>query len=123
MTSEFIISYRGESEDPDRTLFRSVLAQAFQDIMVQPENYKSPKRRSGMSKIKREAEAWFEAKVGVTAEDFEEICARAGFNPELIRAAYYRLKAGKVDPDSLLHNLFNPPQPITDEDGKVIDHV
>lgn len=79
---------------PEKTLFLAVILQALLDATKpgyegEPENAVLERDR---------ARAWFFASIGVTAEDFNEVCDNAGVNPAYMRKfAYKVLKSGEVE--------------------------
>lgn len=79
---------------PEKTLFLAVILQALLDATKpsydgEPDNAVIDRQR---------AVAWFTASVGVTAEDFNEVCENAGVNPSYMRNfAYKVLKSGEID--------------------------
>jgi len=83
-----------ESRSPERTLFLCVLLQALLDA-TKPTYDGEP----STSVIERDrAVAWFFASVGVTAEDFTEVCDLAGIDPSYMREfAFKVLKSGEVE--------------------------
>lgn len=83
-----------ESRSPERTLFLCVLLQALLDA-TKPTYDGEP----SASVIERDrAVAWFFASVGVTAEDFTEVCDLAGIDPSYMRQfAFKVLKSGEIE--------------------------
>ena len=83
-----------ESRSPERTLFLCVLLQALLDA-TKPTYDGAP----STSVIERDrAVAWFFASIGVTAEDFTEVCDLAGIDPSYMREfAFKVLKSGEVE--------------------------
>jgi len=79
---------------PEKTLFLAVILQALLDA-TKPEYEGEPLH----AVIERDrAKAWFFASIGVTAEDFNEVCDNAGVNPAYMRRfAYQVLESGEVD--------------------------
>lgn len=111
----FVEQIIGEAWDPDKQLMRAILAQAFIDVTRDPSRLRSAKRRAEEEFNKRTTEAWFEARVGSTATDFRIICDGAGFNHELVRHAYFRVKSGEL-PVSLIVSTIKGV--ATDEEAK-----
>lgn len=79
---------------PEKTLFLAVILQALLDA-TKPAYDGEPEA----AVLERDrAVAWFFASVGVTAEDFNQVCDNAGVNPSYMRKfAYQVLKSGEVD--------------------------
>jgi hypothetical protein len=77
-----------------RALYLSVIVQALLDLT-------KPKQKEESSQIKTQrtqADAWFFASVGVTCEDFEQICHQAGIPPYKVRHyAYEVIKSGDLE--------------------------
>ena len=79
---------------PEKTLFLAVILQALLDA-TKPE-YEGEPDHAVMERDR--AKAWFFASIGVTAEDFNEVCDNAGVNPAYMRRfAYKVLKSGEID--------------------------
>ena len=67
-------------ESPERGLFLSVILQALLDAT------------NKKSKVHRDrAIAWFFCSVGVTCDNFEQICQHAGLNPSYTRSFAYKV--------------------------------
>jgi len=82
------------NKDPHKVLYVSVILQAFLDLFKEKRSYEA----SSITLERDQAKAWFFASVGVTAEDFTEVCDSAGVNPEYMRQFAFRvLKSGEVD--------------------------
>jgi hypothetical protein len=76
-----------QQSQPERILFLSVLLQALLDA-TKPETLKEPEDE----KVARDqAKAWFLASVGVTAEDFNEVCDLAGVSPLRMRSFAFQV--------------------------------
>ena len=86
--------FRPDESSPERTLFLCVLLQALLDATKKPYEGEPAEVR-----VERDrATSWFFASVGVTAKDFEEVCSRAGVDPDYMREfAYKVLKSGEVE--------------------------
>ena len=83
-----------ERTTPEQTMYMCVILQALLDA-TKP-SYKGEPETSILERDR--ARAWFFASVGVTAEDFTEVCDSAGVNPEYMRQFAFRvLKSGEVD--------------------------
>jgi len=82
------------NKDPYKTLYISVIIQAFLDLT-------KPKKENESSSItlhRDQAEAWFFSSIGVTCEDFEVVCQYAGVLPEKIRSfAYEVINSGDTE--------------------------
>ena len=79
---------------PEKTLYLAVILQALLDA-TKP-SYNGEPEHAVLERDR--ALAWFFASVGVTAEDFTEVCDSAGVNPEYMRQFAFRvLKSGEVD--------------------------
>jgi glutaminase len=83
-----------ESRSPERTLFLCVLLQALLDA-TKPTYDGEPTS----SVVERDrAIAWFFASVGVTADDFVNVCDFAGVDPAYMREfAFKVLKSGEIE--------------------------
>lgn len=83
-----------ESRSPERTLFLCVLLQALLDA-TKPTYDGEPTT----SVIERDrAVSWFFASIGVTAQDFTDVCDLAGVDPSYMREfAFKVLKSGEVE--------------------------
>jgi len=67
-------------ESPERGLFLSVILQALLDAT------------SKKSKVNKDrAISWFFCSVGVTCDNFEQICQHAGLNPSYTRSFAYKV--------------------------------
>lgn len=60
----------------EETLWLSVLVQQFEDLTSTNET------------VKRQAKAWFEASIGTSVADFEQVCEWAGYHPDTIRKVF-----------------------------------
>ena len=69
-----------KKESPERGLFLSVILQALLDAT----NKKSKVHRD-------KAIAWFFCSVGVTCDNFEQICQHAGLSPSYTRSFAYKV--------------------------------
>tara|TARA_R100001440_G_C2473048_1_gene112009 strand:+ start:364 stop:666 length:303 start_codon:yes stop_codon:yes gene_type:complete len=67
-------------ESPERGLFLSVILQALLD---------ATNKKSKVNKDR--AIAWFFCSVGVTCDNFEQICENAGLNPSYTRSFAYKV--------------------------------
>jgi hypothetical protein len=65
--------------DPDLLLWRAVLMQALLDVTF----YEATRRE--FIEARDAAHRWIVASVGVTAQDFEDVCHLAGVEPEKFR--------------------------------------
>lgn len=61
-----------------RRLWASVVIQALIDATREP-------RTPTAAADRQQARAWFEAEVGTTAQNFEEVCLAANFDPARVR--------------------------------------
>ena len=43
-----------------------------------------------------QAQAWFDSSIGVTAEDFEDVCGRANFSTKVVRKIYRTVLETKI---------------------------
>jgi len=74
-------------ERPERVLFLSVILQALLDATKTKSKVETPQ-----TSIERErARAWFFCSVGVTCDDFEDVCYNAGLSPEYTRSFAYKV--------------------------------
>jgi len=82
-----------QKTNPERVLFLSVILQALLDA-TKPETLKEPEEEK---LARRSAQAWFFASVGVTAQDFNDICDFAGIAPVSMRSfAFKVLRSNEV---------------------------
>jgi hypothetical protein len=70
-----------------KTLYLAVILQALLDA-TKPQ-YTGEPEQSDIDR--RQAKAWFFASVGVTAEDFVEVCDTAGVDPDYTRSFAYKI--------------------------------
>jgi len=85
---------RTSISSPEKTLYLAVILQALLDA-TKPAYHGEP-INAVMERDR--ARAWFFASVGVTSEDFSEVCENAGVNPLYMRRfAYQVLESGEVD--------------------------
>ena len=78
----------------EKTLFLAVILQALLDA-TKP-SYEGEPEQSDLDR--RAAKAWFFASVGVTAEDYVDVCDAAGVDPEYTRSfAYKIIESGEID--------------------------
>jgi hypothetical protein len=69
-----------KKESPERGLFLSVILQALLDAT------------SKKSKVNKDrAISWFFCSIGVTCDNFEQICQHAGLNPSYTRSFAYKV--------------------------------
>ena len=69
-----------KKESPERGLFLSVILQALLDAT------------SKKSKVNKDrAISWFFCSVGVTCDNFEQVCQHAGLNPSYTRSFAYKV--------------------------------
>lgn len=93
MTEIFIEieDYMQEQSSPERILFMTVILQALLDA-----SKPSTTNESERAKLDRtHAQAWFFASVGVTAEDFSNVCNMAGVDPGYTRSFAYKVVRSK----------------------------
>ena len=78
-------------KSPERVLFLSVILQALLDA-TKPETNREPEEE----KLARlSAKAWFFASVGVTSEDFVNICDLSGISPVDMRSFAFKVLRSK----------------------------
>lgn len=76
--------FYSEPENSEKRLFLCVILQALLDV--------SKNTITSNDKVnKAKAEAWFFTKVGVTCDNFEEVCDMAGVQPEKARSFAYKV--------------------------------
>jgi len=80
-----------QKTNPERVLFLSVILQALLDA-TKPETLKEPEEEK---LARRSAQAWFFASVGVTAQDFNDICDFAGIAPVSMRSFAFKVLRSK----------------------------
>lgn len=93
MTDIFIEieDFMQEQSSPERILFMTVILQALLDA-----SKPSTTNESERAKLDRtHAQAWFFASVGVTAEDFANVCDMAGIDPGYTRSFAYKVIRSK----------------------------
>jgi|TARA_R110000823_G_scaffold110382_1_gene230362 hypothetical protein len=78
-------------ENPERVLFLSVVLQALLDA-TKPETSREPEEEK---LARRSAQAWFFASIGVTSEDFVDICDLAGISPVDMRNFAFKILRSK----------------------------
>lgn len=92
---EFLLSVEilleKQETSPERVLFLSVILQALLDA-TKPATLKEPEEEK---LARRSAQAWFFASVGVTAQDFNEICDFAGITPVNMRSFAFKVLRSK----------------------------
>ena len=71
----------------EQLLFLSVILQAFLDA-TKPAASNEPEEEQ---LARRQAQAWFFASVGVTAEDFQTVCDMAGLDAGYVRSFAYKV--------------------------------
>lgn len=74
------------NEDPHVRFWQSVIVQALIDAS------RDPSQREEENIATAQAQAWFESSIGVTANDFEDVCLRAGFSTRIIRRIYHTVR-------------------------------
>ena len=72
---------------PERVLFLSVIFQALLDATKE----KTIVESSRTSVERQHARAWFFCSVGVTCDNFEQICDHAGMSPSYTRSFAYKV--------------------------------
>ena len=72
---------------PERVLFLSVIFQALLDATKE----KTIVESSRTSVERQHARAWFFCSVGVTCDNFEQICDHAGMSPTYTRSFAYKV--------------------------------
>jgi hypothetical protein len=78
-------------ESPEKVLFLSVILQALLDA-TKPETNSEPEEEK---LARRSAKAWFFASIGVTSEDFIDICDLAGISPVDMRSFAFKVLRSK----------------------------
>lgn len=76
---------------PEKVLFLSVILQALLDA-TKPETLSEPEEEK---LARRSAQAWFFASIGVTSEDFVDICDLAGISPVDMRNFAFKILRSK----------------------------
>ena len=74
-----------------RQLFLSVILQALLDATKE----KIPNEKIRTTYDRDRAKAWFLVEVGVTCQNFEDVCGMAGVNPEVTRTFAYQVVNSK----------------------------
>ena len=78
-------------ENPERVLFLSVVLQALLDA-TKPETSREPEEEK---LARRSAQAWFFASIGVTSQDFTDVCDLAGISPVDMRSFAFKVLRSK----------------------------
>ena len=82
-----------KAQSQERVLFLSVILQALLDA-TKPESSHEPEEEIY---ARRHAQAWFFSSVGVTAQDYVDVCDMAGVDPDYMRSfAFKVLRSGEV---------------------------
>lgn len=80
-----------QNSNTERTLFLAVILQALLDA-TKPQYNGEPEQ---VELDRRQAKAWFSASVGVTAQDFTDVCDLAGVDPEYTREFAFKIFESK----------------------------
>jgi hypothetical protein len=91
---DFLIQTEMMLQNPsssERVLFLSVVLQAILDA-TKPKTQNEPEEES---LARRSATAWFFASVGVTAQDFTDVCEMAGLDPPALRSFAFKVLKSK----------------------------
>lgn len=76
---------------PEKVLFLSVILQALLDA-TKPETLSEPEEEK---LARRSAQAWFLASIGVTSQDFTDVCDLAGISPVDMRSFAFKVLRSK----------------------------
>lgn len=79
---EYLQVVEQKSAPKEQILFLSVVLQAFLDASKPSSNQEPPEE----ALAREQAQAWFFASIGVTAEDFHTVCDLAGVDAEYVRS-------------------------------------
>jgi len=87
---EYLLGQNQETS-PEKVLFLSVILQALLDA-TKPETLSEPEEEK---LARRSAQAWFFASVGVTSQDFVDVCDLAGISPVDMRSFAFKVLRSK----------------------------
>ena len=79
--------FLSEPESSERQLFLSVILQALLDATKE----KIPNEKIRTTYDRDRAKAWLLSEVGVTCQNFEDICGMAGVSPQVTRTFAYKV--------------------------------
>ena len=94
--------FASEPESSERQLFLSVILQALLDATKE----KIPNEKIRTTYDRDRAKAWLLVEVGVTCQNFEDVCGMAGVNPEVTRTFAYQVVNSKQK-DSIRKQIKN----------------
>jgi hypothetical protein len=87
---EYLLGQNQETS-PEKVLFLSVILQALLDA-TKPETQSEPEEEK---LARRSAQAWFFASIGVTSQDFVDVCDLAGISPVDMRSFAFKVLRSK----------------------------
>ena len=91
---DFESLYDVTQKDSFRSLYMAVIFQAILDL-IKPEDIQE---NSNITLHRDQAHAWVFSPIGVTCENFEDICAMAGLEPVMVRTfTLNAIKSGDSD--------------------------
>ena len=91
---DFESLYDVTQKDPFRSLYMAVVFQAILDL-IKP---KDIQENSNIKLYRDQAHAWVFSSIGVTCENFEDICTMAGLEPVMVRTfTLNAIKSGDTD--------------------------
>jgi hypothetical protein len=91
---DFELLVERSRRDPIKKLYTAVIFQAILDL-IKPENIQE---HSSIKLHRNQAHAWVFTPIGVTCENFEDICAMAGLEPVMVRTFTLNvIKSGDSD--------------------------
>jgi hypothetical protein len=94
--------YDATDKDPFKSLYLAVVFQAVLDL-IRP---KDTQENSSIKSHRDQAHAWVFSSIGVTCENFEDICALAGIEPVMVRTfTLNAIKSG--DSDEVRRKIYN----------------
>ena len=94
--------YEATDKDPFKSLYLAVIFQAILDLIKS----KDIQENSSIKLQRDQAHAWVFSSVGVTCENFEDICALAGLEPVMVRTfTLNAIKSG--DSDEVRRKIYN----------------
>lgn len=82
---------QNQEASPEKVLFLSVILQALLDA-TKPETQSEPEEEK---LARRSAQAWFFASIGVTSQDFVDVCDLAGVSPVDMRSFAFKVLRSK----------------------------
>ena len=99
---DFESLYEATDKDPFKSLYLAVVFQAILDL-IKPEDIQE---NSSIKLHRDQAHSWVFSSIGVTCENFEDICALAGLKPVMVRTfTLNAIKSG--DSDDIRRKIYS----------------